>query len=85
MSVAACAKCVAMTQPRRTTTDRLNAAIEAEAAVLAGQSVQWEGQQITRANLGELSAHIRRLERQEAREQNRRSGFAAVASFNGRR
>ena len=52
----------------QTTQQRLDAYIDAEARILKGQSVQFDGDQLTLADLDTVRKAIDRLERKLARE-----------------
>lgn len=66
-----------------TTQARLDAYIAAEEKILAGQSVQFDGDQLTLADLDIVRKEITRLERQLAREKAAARGTDTVklASF----
>lgn len=53
---------------------RLQAYIDAEAKILAGQSVRFGERQLQRADLAEVRAEISRLQAAVAREQSAASG-----------
>lgn len=61
---------------------RLALYLEAEAAILDGaQSYNMSGKSVTRANLGEISAYIRYLEKEIAGEEARSSGKGRNKTF----
>ena len=64
---------------------RLQAYLAAEAQILSGQSVRFGDRYLQRADLAEVRAEIRRLERAVAAERNAGRGRAgyATADFGG--
>lgn len=63
-----------------TNESRLQLYLDAEAKILAGQSVRFGERYLQRAELAEVRAEIRRLERAVAAERNAARGRAGYAS-----
>lgn len=70
-----------------TTQQRLDAYLDAEARILKGQTVQFDGDQLTLADLDTVRKTITRLENQVAAEKRRAAGGGragvSLADFSG--